>query len=170
MSNLTVCKAGDIIGTADNSWLSRTIRSATGNGPCSHIMIVTSTSPFVQVTEALDHVKVSPLEERLEQMTIAYLMSPLKLTNEQRIQAAKIALSHVTDRYDYADLLLQELDSLTRSTFWTDHFAGEPIICSALAAMSLPSYHLDVDSIHPNGFYYRAMASLGDLWSVVRLK
>jgi hypothetical protein len=168
--NLSIIKPGDIIGVADDSWLSHAIRNATGGGPVSHIQIVTATAPFVQVTEALDHVIVNPHTLRLAQCTAAYLMSPLNVSDFQRAQAVAIALSYVADRYGYGDIVLQAMDSLTQSRFWTDHFAEkEEPICSMLAALAWPCLHLDVKSETPNDFYYLAKAH-PEAWRLEQLK
>ena len=163
-------KPGDIIGIADDSWLSHSIRAATGGGPVSHIQIVTAIAPFVQVTEALDHVKVNPLEARLAQSTAAYLMSPLNVTDPERSSAVAIALSYVADRYGYGDILLQAMDSLTQTRFWTTHFAEErEPICSMLAALAWPCLHLDAKSETPNDFVYLARAH-PEAWTLLQLR
>ena len=161
--DLSHVQAGDVIGVADDGWLSRSIRRATGNGPVSHIMIVTAIQPFVQVTEALKQVVVNPLEDRLSAYKFAIAMKP-PVTDADRITAVRIALTYVGRFYNYGDLLLQELDSINQTRFWTDHFADqhEPI-CSMLAALAYPSLHLDTKSQTPNDFYNLH-------WTTIQLK
>jgi hypothetical protein len=168
--DLSICRAGDIIGVADDSWLSHSIRDATGGGPVSHIQIVTAVEPFAQVTEALDHVRVNPLEARLAQVTAAYLLSPISVSDADRIQAVRIALGYVSDRYGYGDILLQGMDSVTRTQFWCNHFAeqAEPI-CSMLASLAYPSLHLDTKAITPNDWVRLASANTST-WLLHQLK
>ena len=168
--DLSIVRSGDVIGVADDSWLSHSIRAATGNGPVSHIQIVTATEPFVQVTEALNHVVVNPLLARMDQCTAVYLMSPILVTPIDRIGAVIAALSHVADPYNYGDILLQGMDALGQTRFWCDHFASqkEPI-CSMLAAEAYPALHLDSRSETPNDFYNLAVAH-PDAWTLTQLK
>lgn len=168
--DLTIIEPGDIIGVADDSWLSHSIRHATGDGPISHIQVVTATAPFVQVTEALNHVLVNPLDARLTQCTAAYAMKPTLATSTQRDYAVRFALSYVGKAYNYGDILLQGMDSLTATKFWTDHFAmqREPI-CSMLAALAWPSLLLNTKSETPNDFYNLALGH-PEAWKLVQLK
>ena len=163
-------RPGDIIGVANDSWLSRSIREATGDGPVSHIQIVTAIEPFVQVTEALNRVVVNELAVRMADSTAVYHMQPLNVTDEQRLHAVRIALSYVGRDYGYGDILLQGMDALARTKFWCDHFAEEQEpICSMLGALSWPDLHLDAKSETPNDFI-RLAQNHPEAWTLVQVK
>lgn len=149
-----IIEAGDIVGVQVNDWLNDAIRVATGNGPLSHIAIVTATEPFVQVTEALDRVRVRSWDDRLADAAHVWLMKP-PLSAEDRAAACRIALKHVGDDYGYINLVWQGMDALTRSRWFTENLVNitHLDICSELADLCEASLGLRPDDVTPNDFY-----------------
>jgi hypothetical protein len=151
---------GDIIGCQGSDWLSDAIRGATGHGPLSHVAIVTATDPFVQVTEAISpRVTVTPFDALLARERAVWILSS-PLSEFDRCGATLLALNHVGDEYALLDIVLQLLDSVTRSEWFTEHFTTlmrREVICSELAAMCESKLGLKPADATPNAFW--------DLWS-----
>lgn len=163
-------QAGDIIGVADNSWLSQVIRSTTGHGPISHVGIVTATAPCIQVTQAVARVNVVPLDTMIASKTVAYVMSPLFLTDAQREEAARRALAHVGEDYGYWDLLQQAMDAVFDTQWFCEHFATQASqICSMLVDTSEPEDGFDWRTVSPNSFWFAALKNRAR-WQMVELK
>ncbi len=159
---------GDLLGVQGTGWLSDSIRSATGGGPLSHIAIVTAIEPFVQVTEALDRVRVRSLDDRLfDAQHVWLLKSPL--SPEDRNVACRNALKHAGDDYGYANILWQEMDELTRSRWFTEHLVNvtHDVICSELAALCEAKLGLRPDDATPNDFWGWWQV---EKWAVEQLK
>lgn len=147
-------EAGDLVGVQGSSWLSDQIRASTGNGPLSHIAIVTATQPFVQVTEALSRVVVRSWEDRLADAAHLWLLkSPLSL--EDRVAACRTALTHVGQDYGYENIIWQELDDLSKSRWFTEHMVRltSDDICSELASICETKLGLRSESATPNDFW-----------------
>ena len=146
---------GDIIAVQGVGWLSDHIRSLTGNGPVSHVGIVTATEPFIQVAQALDRVRVLSIEEMLDDATIAkmwLLKSPL--TVEQRNVACRNALKHVGDSYAYWNIMMQAADSEFGTEWFTEHLAEtKREICSEVTMMVEPSIGLIPKDATPNDIW-----------------
>jgi len=144
-------KPGDIMGLRGSGWISDQICELTRpSSPIiwegvaiewSHVGIVTAVAPFVQVTEALTKVRTRPIDVSIAEAEFAWIAQLGALTDQQRAMLARKALSFSADDYGYADIGLQALDSVTRSRWFTQHFAERRFpICSMLDA-------LDYDSI-----------------------
>lgn len=144
---------GDIIGVQGSGWLSDHIRSATGNGPLSHVGICTADNPFPQITQALNHVVVTSWDDLLfAAKRVWILRSPL--TPEQRNVACRNALKHVGDTYAYWNILMQLADSETGSEWFTEHWDDtKHNICSQLDAVIQPAIGLMPQNATPNDFW-----------------
>lgn len=170
-ANNEAMRAGDIIGVQGAGWLSDMIRRCTGDGPLSHIAVISATSPMFQVTEAIDRVKTRPLNVRLSESQKVWLLSPQFLTDDQRVVAAQNALGYSADDYGWGEIVLQGLDFLGKTEWWTEHLSGyyrNHPICSMLAALCEPEDGLPAISVTPNDFW-RAAAN-PQRWVVTELK
>lgn len=146
-------EAGDILAVQGDGWFSDAIRKCTGNGPYSHIGVITATAPIMQVTEALERVKTRPLSESIKDTRHAWILHPPYKTDTDRIITVMKALSYSADNYGWWDIAMQGLDSETRTRWFTNHFAETKWpICSMLAALADPAWKLDPKSVTPNDF------------------
>lgn len=130
---------GDILAMRGASFLSRGILRATGN-TVSHIGIVTAISPFIEITEALVRVKTRPMSITLEDgIAAAFILQDRTLIIDERIKIVERALGFSAAGYNYPDLLLQLLNSIFRTTWFTDYLTinmNHYPICSYVAAKS----------------------------------
>ena len=159
---------GDIIGVQGDEWLSDSIRSATGNGPLSHVALCTATEPFVQVTEALNRVVTRSIDDRLaDAKHVWVLKSPL--SPDDRQTACRIALKHTAKDYAYANILWQGLDAALRTDWFTEHLTDltSDVICSELVTICEQQLGLRSESATPNdlwGFWQV------ERWPIIQLK
>jgi len=144
---------GDLIAVQGVGWLSDHIRAATGGGPASHIAIITAVEPFVQVTQALNRVVVTALEEVLDGAAHVWLLkSPLSA--DDRNVASRNAIKHTGDDYAYWNILCQLADSESGSRWFTEHWAEtRDNICSQLATLVEPSLGLIPKDATPNDIW-----------------
>lgn len=144
---------GDLLAIQGVGWLSDHIRACTGHGPASHIAIVTAVEPFVQVTEAVDRVRVTSIDDRLfESAHVWLLKSPLS-PNDRNV-ACRNAIKHVGDDYPWWNILMQLADAESGGRWFTEHWAEtRENICSQLAALVEPSLGLIPRDATPNDIY-----------------
>lgn len=128
--------SGDILAVRGSSWLSKRILAATGN-TVSHVGLIIATEPIPTVIEALTRVRTRPLDVSIATAESAWVLTDTSLTDDEREAIIRSALNFSADGYGYGDILLQGMNALTKSTWWTDHLAfglaGKPI-CSYLVA------------------------------------
>lgn len=152
-------KAADLILVASADPLSQAIMHAT-NGVVSHtagVIAVPMELAFEVLTfEALNRVKTNTLSTTLNGKTAAYLVSDQSLAPAQRNAIVEAVLTFSADDYGYADLLLQELDSLGKTTFWTDHLA------------SLILAHCQICSFIWPKAYEMALGTAGRGWGTIK--
>lgn len=136
-------QAGDILGLRGRGFLSRGILAATGYdghpSPISHVGLFLTGDPKPIVIEALSRVKTNPLSVSLADADKAYVIHDSLLTNDERSLVIETALKFSADDYGYSDIVLQGLDALTHTTWWTDNLAWNlkhSPICSYLVAVA----------------------------------
>lgn len=130
-------QAGSILAIRGRGFLSKGILRATGNS-VSHVGLVISDDPVVLVLEALWRVKTRPIEESIEDAEAAYILTPLNLQPIEIRGIVTCACSESADGYGWWDIGLQLLDSLFRTTWFTDRVSLTALdhhpICSFLVA------------------------------------
>lgn len=151
-------KAGDILGIQGKGWLSDEIRALTGDGPLSHVGIITAVEPFPQVTEALTRVRTRPLDLSIADAEHAWLLEWQDIVDAQRLAMCQTALSFSADDYGYVDIGFQLLDSVFKTRWITQHFVERKLpICSLLDALAAKSADLNfgvtINSTTPNDIW-----------------
>ena len=145
-------ESGDIFACRSNTWLSDAIDDVTGHGGFSHIAICSKGDPGVRVTEALQHVVVTKLEDLLARETHVRLLKP-PLTPEQRLAAVNTLAKMLGRAYNYPDILLQLADSVAGTRWFTEHWTDwkkDGPICSLLGILADPSIGLVTEDATPN--------------------
>lgn len=127
MIPMATVKVGDVIGFADRRPFARMIRWAQrlddGHGRINHVALVSDEAGAGTVTEALCRVRVTPLEAYLDRPCVIYRpVGNGGLTPGERKDLLAAAARAVGDVYGASKLVLNFLDCLTRSYFFTRWF------------------------------------------------
>lgn len=117
MANSNDWLPGDIIAIRGRGWLADHICKAT-KSEVSHVGLVIGTHPVI-VLEALLRVKTNPLARTIENSTSTWRIRDLAITEDVRERIVNDALYFSAEDYGFADLLLQLLDALMRTRFFT---------------------------------------------------
>ena len=152
-------KPGDILGVRGNDWFSDAIDHLTGDAGWSHVGVILCVEdpPGPVVIEALNRVETRPLAVSIGQALHAYAVTDVAVTDAQRREIVRKALSMTADPYNYGAIALQLMDATSRSRWFTEHFAQTKYpICSMLDGLSLEAGGIQIPdpakSITPNDF------------------
>lgn len=165
---------GDILAVRGSNFISRGILAATGD-TVSHVGLIIGVEPTI-VIEALLHVKTRALAVSIAEAERAYILHDTTLSNQERITIVHTALQFSAAGYNYGDILLQGLDALTHSIWFTSHLAlgltRDPI-CSFLVAASYHAVGRDfgripMKSVTPANIYKFALAHA--MYTIERLR
>jgi hypothetical protein len=130
-------RVGDIIAVRSRGKLADLIVAA-GKAPVSHVGLLVGLDPPI-VLEALTRVRTRPLTITLLDCTSAWLLSPRKLTPNQRRRIVDTACEFSAKTYGYGEMLLQGADAICRTRWFTEHLSfkvGCHPICSYIVAES----------------------------------
>jgi hypothetical protein len=131
MSTLAL-QPGDIVAVRGSRWLSRLIMTMTG-GPVSHVGLVIATDPDL-VLEALERVLTRPFAQAIDDCAEAWVCQPYTLSQEERWQIVHTACAQTARTYGYSKLVLQALNVLFHTRFFTRHAVSSLPICSLVVA------------------------------------
>ena len=159
---------GDVIGCQGGDWLSNAIRRCTGDGPLSHVGLLTALHPMAIVTEALAAGVVNTaLDAVLAREAHVWLLRP-PLRLDQRATAAAKMLSLVGTQYNFGDILLQLGDTITGNDWLTEHWAScKQVICSMSDCLAEPEIGLCPKDATPNDIWGIALV---ERWEMEQLK
>ena len=153
-------KPGDMILIRGTGTLSNEILKAT-NGDVSHAALLIGVNPAICI-EALDRVKTNPLHITVQNAAAVYMVEDQSLTDADREAIVYAALTFSADDYNYMDLALQGLDSLSHSTWFTHILAHQFLdrwpICSYVVSKAYErgigrTFNKPSDSITPQDLY-----------------
>ena len=166
---------GDIVAVRGVGLFSAGILRATGN-TVSHVGLLIGIDPPL-VIEALTRVRTNPLATTIASAERAYILHDKSLSTWERRKIVDTAVGFSADGYNWGDILLQGMDALARTTWFTDHLsiglADEPIcsyvVAAAYRAVNLSFGRVKTESVRPSDIYLFAQMH-PELYSIGQVK
>ena len=111
----------DIVAVRGTGRFAAGILKATGD-TVSHVGLVIGIDPPL-VIEALTRVRTNPLATTIAGAERAYILHDKSLSAWERRKIVDTAVRFSADGYNWGDIVLQGMDAVARTTWFTDHLS-----------------------------------------------